>query len=595
MVNPIKPALGHKKTPTKKQSDQRLSGAGPGPTDQVSTGIRGLDEVLGGGIPRRCIFMAVGGPGCGKSVLSMELVLRGARDIGEPGVYYSFEEGADDLYANAGSFGWDLESLVQDKRLFVGHFDVRPDQNVESGQFNLDALFLRIEMAIKSVGARRLVLDGINNLLAGFENERIVRMEVMRLFRWLKDKDITVLVTGERGVDSWSKLGFEEYLCDGLMVLENTVAENFTTRHLRIVKCRGVNHGTDNYPFLIGRDGLNIIPVMTADFDYQVADGKYVGTGINELDAMLEPGGFIKGSTVLVTGTSGTGKSSLGAAFASAACERGERAIYFAFEESAEQVIRNMRSIGINLEPWVAQGLLKIHARRATTTGLEGHLVELKNLIAELEPEVAVVDPITAFRPVAPTNQIKLMLIRLNDYLRAQQITTLMTSLSHNDNYDELSDIPMSSLADSWILMRVMSSNNERNNILQILKSRGMAHVKQPRELHFRAEGLRLQELYAGPDGLLAGAARVAQQMRDQEEDELIDTEIQTLKTERKIRQQLLEEKAEAFKQEMAHEDLALKKKLSELEKKKRFRQNRTNEIEQTIRGEANNRGRYRE
>lgn len=553
----------------------------------VKTGVKGLDDILGGGLPKNRVILAVGRPGCGKSVFGMEFIYRGAKDFGETGVYYSFEENTEDILANARSFGWEVDDLVNDGKVHIGFFDIQPAQNVEVGDFSLEPLFLRIENALRKISGKRLVLDGINNLLAGFDNEGIVRQEVMRLFRWLKEKDITVVVTGERGIDTWSKLGFEEYLSDGLILLDNTINGNFTTRHLRVVKCRGINHGTDEYPFLIGKDGINIVPVVNADFDYKVVSDQYVGTGIESLDNMLGPGGFIKGSTVLVTGSSGTGKSTLSAAFVNAACERGEKAVYFSFEESAEQVIRNMRSIGMELDRWVKQGLLVIHAKRSTTTGLEGHLVGLKDKISEFDPDVAVIDPITAFRPVAPVNQIKLMLIRLNDFLRSRHITTIMTSLSYNGNYDELSEVAMSSLADSWIVVRVLNSNNERNNVLQILKSRGMSHVKQPSEMYFTGEGIKLRGLYAGPDGLLAGAARIAQEVKDAEENEMIDADIRALQAEMKIRKNAIQEKVNALKEEMNSEELNLERRIKELRSRKRFKETMNSQIENKMETEA--------
>lgn len=553
----------------------------------VKTGIKGLDDVLGGGFPRDRIILAVGGPGCGKSALSMEYIYRGASEYGEPGVYYSFEESRDEIHTNAASFNWDFETLADEKKVYTGFFDIQPDVNIEVGEFNLEALFFRIESAISAVGARRLVLDGINNLLSGFSNERIVRSEIMRLFRWLKEKDISVLVTGEKGVDTWSKLGFEEYLCDGLIVLSNSVQENFTTRHLRVIKCRGMNHGTDEYPFLINNHGINIVPVINADFDYKVVSNKYVSSGINAVDEMLGPKGFIKGSTVLITGTSGTGKTSISAAFVEAACSRGEKAVYFAFEESADQVIRNLKSIGINLDKWVKKGLLKIHSTRSTTTGLEGHLVSLKNLVIEHEPDVAVVDPITAFRPVANTNQIKLMLIRLNDFLRSRQITTILTSLSHSGNHDELSDIPMSSLADTWVVLKVLNSSNERNNILQIMKSRGMSHMKQPREIYFTSNGFLMEDLYIGSEGLLAGSARIAQQMKDREADELIDEEISSIKAEISGKRKTVKEQMQVLENQLKNEEIQLEKKIAALSKNKKVKSEIKEGIESKTRAEG--------
>ena len=477
------------------------------------TGIQGLDEITGGGLPRGRPTLVCGGAGCGKTLLSMEFVVRGAVTYGEPGVFMSFEETSEELAKNVASLGFDLADLEKQKLLALDFVYIERREIEETGEYDLEGLFIRLGHAIDSVGAKRVVLDTVEALFAGFPNELILRSELRRLFRWLKDKGVTALITGERGEGTLTRHGIEEYVSDAVLLLDHRVVDQIATRRLRFIKYRGSVHGTDEYPFLIDENGFSILPVTSLRLDYEVTSDR-VATGIPRLDGMLGGQGYYRGSSVLISGTAGSGKTSLAAYFADAACRRGERCLYLALEESQNQIIRNMRSIGLNLEPWVRQGLLKFHAARSTLYGLEMHLAMIHKLTNEFQPSAVIMDPITNLSIVASSNEVKSVLMRLVDFFKNRQVTTLFTNLTHSAEL-ETTTTGVSSLMDTWLLLLSIESSGERNRVFHLLKSRGMAHSNQMREFIITDQGIDLVDVYLGPGGVFTGAARLQQEAQE--------------------------------------------------------------------------------
>jgi len=482
---------------------------------KAPTGIQGLDEITGGGLPKGRPTLVCGGAGCGKTLLAMEFLVRGATQFNEPGVFMAFEEAAKDLAQNVASLGFDLKDLVARKKIVLDFVYIERSEIEESGEYDLEGLFIRLGHAIDSIGAKRVVLDTIESLFGGLPNPLILRAELRRLFRWLKDKGVTAIITGERGEGTLTRQGLEEYVSDCVIVLDHRVSEQTSSRRLRVVKYRGSTHGTNEYPFVIDEDGISVLPVTSLVLQH-IASSERVSTGIPRLDAMLGGKGYYRGSSVLVSGTAGTGKSSFAAHFAEAACRRGERVLYFSFEESPSQIMRNMRSIGIKLQPWVKKGLLQFHANRPSFAGLETHLTLKHKVINDFKPQVVILDPLNSF--VIGDNQIevKAMLIRLVDFLKTKQITGLFTSLTSSGGTIEQTDVAISSLIDTWLLLRGIEIGGERNRGLSLLKSRGMAHSNQIREFLLTDHGVELCDVYVGPGGVLTGAARLAQEANEQ-------------------------------------------------------------------------------
>ena len=464
---------------------------------KAPTGIQGLDEVTGGGVPRGRVTLLCGSAGCGKSLLAMEFLVHGAVRYGEPGVCMDFEETEGKLAANVASLGFDLRELSKRKKLLVDYVAVERNQIAESGEYNLDGLFIRLGHAVKAIKAKRVVLDSIEALFSGLVDPTILRAELRRLFHWLEDHKLTAIVTGEAGEHTLTRHGLEEYVADCVIALDHRVTEQISTRRLRIVKYRGTSHGTDEYPFLIDHDGVSVVPLTSLALTHKALTAR-VSTGISSLDEMMEGRGFFRGSSVLVSGTAGTGKSSLAANFANAACARGEACLYFAFEESPSQILRNMRSVGLNLEPWVKKGLLHFHAMRPTSTGLEGHLAVLHKLIAKLRPRIVVIDPITNLVSASGTYDIKSMLMRLVDFLKVEEITSMFTNLTFAGSPHEGTAAGVSSLMDAWIVLRDSKPNGRPRRELYVLKSRGMAHSREPRELIVSKKGLELGMVLTG-------------------------------------------------------------------------------------------------
>lgn len=489
---------------------------------KAPTGIKGLDEITGGGLPAGRPTLVCGSAGAGKTMLALEFLVRGATEFGEPGVFMMFEESAKELSANVRSLGFDLEKLVARKKIALDYVHIERSEIEETGEYDLEGLFIRLGHAIDSIGAKRVVLDTLEALFSGLPNHAILRAELRRLFRWLKERGMTAIITGERGEQTLTRYGLEEYVADCVIVLDHRVTEQISTRRLRVVKYRGSAHGTNEYPFLIGERGLSVLPITSLQLDHK-ATTQRISTGIRRLDEMLGGRGFYRGSSILVTGSPGTGKSSIGASFVSAACQRGERALFLAYEESESQLIRNMRSIGINLEQWLKKGLLKIHATRPTLQGLEQHLLMMYNSVLSFSSSVIVVDPISNLTFEQRDAQVKPTLMRLIDFLKKQRITALFTSLTSNADSasPEDSQTGVSSLMDTWLLLKNTEFNGERNRTLYVLKSRGMEHSNQVREFILNSAGVDLVDPYLGSDRVLTGTARVAQESQERAAAEL--------------------------------------------------------------------------
>ena len=481
---------------------------------KAATGIQGLDEITGGGLPRGRPTLISGGAGAGKTLFGLEFLVRGATQFGEPGVFISFEESIPDLTKNVASLGFNLDQLVADKKLFVDQVSIAPSGLGETGEFDLEGLFIRIGDAVQRVGARRVVLDTIEALFGDLPNPVILRSEIRRLFNWLKQRGLTTVITAERDQpDKLTRHGIEEFVSDCVILLDHRIREEISTRRLRIVKYRGSTHGTNEYPFLIDDQGISVLPISSLGLNHE-ASSERVSSGVARLDGMLGGKGFYRGSSILASGTAGTGKSTIAACFVDAACRRGERALFFAFEESPQQIVRNMRSIGIDLEPWVRKGLLQFHAARPTYGGIEQVLLLTHKHITSFQPTVVVVDPVTNLLMVSTQNEVRSMLTRLVDFLKTQKITAIFTSLTAAGAL-EASEADVSSLMDTWLLLKNIEVGGERNRALYVLKSRGMEHSNQIREFVLTDDGLRLLDVYLGPEGVLTGSARVSQEMRE--------------------------------------------------------------------------------
>jgi circadian clock protein KaiC len=485
---------------------------------KTPTGIAGLDEITHGGLPRGRPSLVCGTAGCGKTLFGMEFLVRGATEFNEPGVFMAFEETAEELAQNVRSLGFDLDKLIADKKIAIDYVHIERSEIEETGEFDLDGLFLRLGMAIDEVGAKRVVLDTIENLFGGFGNTLILRSELRRLFRWLKDKGVTAIITAERGEGTLTRNGIEEYVSDCVILLDHRVTEQVSTRRLRIVKYRGSTHGTNEYPFLIDENGISVLPLTSLSLNHP-ASKERVSSGVPALDEMLGGEGYYRGSSILVSGTAGTGKTSLAAHFANATCERGERCLYLAFEESPRQLMRNMRSIGMDLDQWVKKGLLRIEASRPSLHGLEMHLVRMHKQVAQFKPSVVVIDPISNLITAGTQADTEAMLIRLIDFLKASGITALFTNLTSGGNAWERTDVGVSSIIDTWILLRDIELGGERNRGLYVLKSRGMKHSNQIREFLITPNGIQLEPVYVGPEGVLTGSMRAAQEAREEAAD----------------------------------------------------------------------------
>ena len=484
----------------------------PAALPKAPTGIDGLDEVTLGGLPQGRPTLLCGTAGCGKTLFAMTFLVKGATEFGEPGVFMSFEEGAGDLAANVASLGYDVPGLVADKLLRIDHVRVERSEIEEAGEYDLEGLFVRLGYAINQVGARRVVLDTLEALFAGLGDTAILRAELRRLFAWLKDRGVTSIITAERGEGSLTRHGIEEYVSDCVILLDNRVEEQITTRRLRVVKYRGSAHGTNEYPFLIDDQGISVLPITSAGLDYDVSTDP-VPTGVEGLDAMLGAGGYLQGSSVLISGAAGTGKTIFAAHFADAACRRDERCLYFAFEESPQQIIRNTVSVGLDLRRHIEADLLAFEAARPSLFRFEMHLTRMNRDLDRFQPACVVIDPISAFR--GPSIEVHATLLRLVDMLKARGITAVFTNLTPADERLMTdTDRSVSSLMDTWLSLVDIESNGERNRGIYVLKSRGMSNSNQIREYRITDDGVALREMYLGPEGMLTGSARVSQENR---------------------------------------------------------------------------------
>jgi circadian clock protein KaiC len=492
------------------------------------TGIAGLDEITDGGLPRGRATLVCGSAGAGKTLLGLEFLVRGALEYGDPGVFMSFEESERDLTANVRSLGFDLDHLVSEKQLRIDFVRFERSEIEETGEYDLEGLFIRLGHAIDSIGAKRVVLDTIESLFSAFTDHATLRAELRRLFRWLKEKGVTAVISGERGreTNSLTRHGIEEYVADCVLLLDHRVDNQLSTRRIRVVKYRGSAHGTNEYPFMIGRRGISILPITSLGLAH-LASRERVSTGIGRLDAMLDGRGVYRGSTTVVSGTAGTGKSSVATHFVEAACRRGEKCLYFAFEESPSQIVRNMESIGISLEPHVSAGLLRFQASRPTLHGLESHLAMVHQAIDEFQPAHVVLDPVTNFMVSSNSSDAYTMLLRLIDFLKGRGITTIITTLTSAHHPVEQSEANISSLIDTWILLRYIESNGERNRGLCVVKSRGMAHSNQVREYRLTDHGVEIMDVYVGAGDVLAGSARLVQEAHEQAEENLRQQEFE--------------------------------------------------------------------
>jgi circadian clock protein KaiC len=508
--------------------------------DKSPTGIKGLDDVTSGGLPRDRPSLLCGAAGCGKTLFAMTFLVNGITKYNENGVFMSFEERADDLVTNVASLGYDAARLVADSRLAIDHVRVEPAEIEESGEYDLEALFVRLGYAIDRVGAKRVVLDTVEALFSGLSNQAVLRAELRRLFVWLKDKGVTAIITGERGEGQLTRFGIEEYVSDCVILLDNRVLDQIATRRLRVVKYRGSAHGTNEYPFLIDHDGISVMPITSAGLGHDTSSER-VPTGIKSLDSMFGVGGFYRGSSVLISGLAGTGKSTFSASFVDAVCKRGERCLYFAFEESPAQIIRNMRSAGIELQAHIDNGLLKFEAARPSLFGLEMHLARTNRDIEAFDPSAVVVDPISAFRGVQ--SEIHATLLRLVDICKGRGVTAIFTSLSLAADHVTEGDRGVSSLMDTWISLTDVEASGERNRVMYILKSRGMKHSNQMREYLLTDQGVHLIEPYIGTHGVLTGAARLVQESIERE------AELNRRQTNERRRRELARKRAEIERQ----------------------------------------------
>jgi circadian clock protein KaiC len=516
---------------------------------KTPTGIAGLDEITQGGLPAGRPTLICGAAGSGKTLFSIEFIVRGALEFNEPGVFVAFEEKAEELAINVASLGFDLEALQKDKLIKLDHVHIERSEIEETGEYDLEGLFIRLGYAIDSIGAKRVVLDTIENLFSGLANQAILRAELRRLFQWLKDKGVTAIITGEKGDGYLTRQGLEEYVSDCVILLDHRVHNQISTRLLRIVKYRGSIHGTNEYPFLIDEEGISVLPITSLTLAHDVSSER-VPSGIAALDNLLEGKGFFKGSSILVSGTAGTGKTSIAAYFANATCNNKGRCLYFAFEESPQQIIRNMMSIGMDLQKHVDKGLLQFQASRPTLNGLEMHLVAIHKIVRKFKPSAIILDPITNLVTVGSVSEVKAMLIRLIDFLQAEQITVMFTALTLNTIINEQTDEGVSSLVDAWILVRDIENNGERNRGMYIMKSRGMKHSNQVREFVISDEGLNLVDVYLGTEGVLIGSAREAQQLMESTSEVLRTHAVTRKDKEIERKRMVLQAKIESLKEE---------------------------------------------
>jgi circadian clock protein KaiC len=520
---------------------------------KARTGIAGFDEITKGGVPQGRPTIVCGGPGCGKTMFAVEFLVRGATEFGEPGVLMTFEETAAEMNKNVKSLGFDLDDLAARKKLVMDYVRIEAAEIQETGAYDLEGLFIRLQYAVDNIGAKRVVLDTLEAVFSGFSNQGLLRAEIRRLFRWLKDRGLTTIVTAEGGDGALTRYGLEEYVSDCVIFLDHRVNEQVSTRRMRVIKYRGSSHGADEYPFLIDEQGFSILPSTSMGLDHAVSSQR-ISSGVKELDEMLEGKGYFRGSSILVSGTAGSGKSSLGAHLAEQTCKEGERCLHIAFEESPAQTMRNMRSIGINLAPHVKKGLLRLEAWRPTQSGLEMHLLRIHKLVERYKPDVVIVDPVSNLI-AGSTNEVHAMLMRLVDFLKTKNITTFFTALTQGGQALERTEVQISSLIDTWLLVRDLEQNGERNRCLYVLKSRGMANSNQVREFLMTKKGIRLLPVYVGGGTMLTGSARLSQEAREKAEERFRAYGMKDKNKALEAKRKALEAKVEAMRAEFAEEE----------------------------------------
>jgi circadian clock protein KaiC len=527
------------------------------------TGIRGLDEITGGGLPAGRPTLICGGAGCGKTLLSMEFLVRGAMEYDEPGVFVAFEETSEELTENVASLGFDLKKLIASKKLLLDYIFVDRSEFQETGEYDLEGLFIRLGYAIDSIKAKRVVLDTIETLFGALPNQSIVRAELRRLFRWLKEKGVTVVMTGERGDGTLTRFGLEEYVSDCVISLDHRVVDQVTTRRIRVVKYRGTTHGTNEYPFLIEKDGISIWPITSVQMEH-TASIERIPTGIERLDTMLGGKGFYRGSSILLSGTAGTGKTGVSATFADATCRRGERVLYISFEESPSQIIRNLSTISVDLEQWIKKGRLRIETVRPFYHGLEMHLARTIKSVSEFEPQLVIIDPISGLDTTGTPLEIKAALMRLLDFLKLKGITVMLTDLTLGGGMAvDSTDATIPSLVDTWLMLRDLETDGERNRGLHVLKSRGMGHSNQVREFLVTAAGIQLTDVYIGPSGMLTGSARVQEEGRELAERVSLDEEAERQQLALECKRAALEAQIAALRAEFSGEEAILTRTVS--------------------------------
>ena len=550
---------------------------------KVPSGIPGFDEITGGGLPKGRSTLVCGDAGAGKTMFGMQFLVRGVTEGQEPGVFVAFEETEADLKKNVASLGWDLDGLCEEKRLAVETVNVSSEEMAEAGQYDLEGLFIRLDAAIRDVGASRIVLDTVETLFGVFTDAHVVRAEFRRLLRWLKERGITAVVTAERGEEGLTRFGIEEYVSDCVIDLCQTMRGQTTRRHLRVMKYRGSGHGTNAYPFLIGKNGIHLFAITELGLDFPVYEER-ISSGIDRLDEMFGGLGFYRGSSILLSGTAGTGKSSISASFVDAACARGEQALYISYEEPRLQIVRNMQSIGINLQKWYESGNFRFHTTRVTTHGLEEHFFLFKELIEESPPNVVVIDPVSNLLQLGSPEEVKNLLTRLIDLLKSRGITTLITELITGGHSIEATNTDISSLMDAWLLLRDMESGGERSRVLYVLKARGMSHSHQLREFVLTHEGISLLDVYTGPAGLITGTARYTQEAQEEAEHKRRLQEIQRKKKELERKRKLKEARLKEIEAELQGEEEKLEQAILEAEEEEdKYQQRR--EMRRQMRG----------
>lgn len=545
--------------------------------EKAATGIHGLDQISGGGLPRGRTTIVCGGTGCGKTMLGLEFLIRGALQFDEPGVLLAFEETPQEMARNLASLGFDLEDLARRKKLFLDHVYIEPSEIQETGEYDLEGLFIRLEHAVEVVGAKRVMLDTIEALFSGFSNPGILRAEIRRLFRWLKERELTTVITAEKGEGTITRHGLEEYVSDCVIVLDHRIEDQISTRRMRIVKYRGTSHGADEYPFLIDQQGVSVLPVTSLELKHK-ASTERVSCGVPDLDTMLGGKGFFRGSSALVSGTAGSGKTTLGISFAAASCARGERSLYIGFEESADQVRRNAKSVGIDLDPYLQSGLLAYNAWRPTQYGMEMHLLRIQKLVEQIDPQTVVVDPVTNLITSGARKEVHSMLMRLLDMLKEREITALFTSLTRAGDAPEQSEVAISSMIDTWILLRDVELNGERNRCVYVLKSRGMAHSNQVREFLLTSEGIKLLPAYIGGAGagVLTGSSRLAQEARDKAEEIARDIQKAQRRQDLDRKRSVLQAQINALQAELAADENQIQQEIrQENERERQFEDDR--------------------